>query len=468
MKSSLPGILVRCCIVSTIFIASAAAQEKSIRFYGNGYTAPGNDRVKIAMMAGSAVNVGNDFTIECWLKCIASENSGTVSEADHGDGWITGNIFLDRDIYGSSETGDFGLSIGSAIGLPAGHRVVAFGINRLDSGLTIRGNTNIADNNWHHVAVTRNASTGEIRLYIDGNPDASGHAPAGSIQYTVGRKTSYPNSDPFIVLGAEKHDAGGAYPAYSGYMDELRISSSVRYIGSFVPSVSPFNTDINTAGLYHFNEGNGNVITDAALVANGPSNGELYTGGTPVGPVRLTESPFRNELSVKWKDIDVKKQGQKLIINWKVKSPTSSVYEIQRSADGLNYITIGQQNSQQNCSDACNFSFTDTHPFEGKNYYKIRNVSTTGERSYSPVASLSFTQKINPYRIYQNGNNLVVQNTSSIESLVIWNSQGKRLLEKKNIEQGTTYVPLNNSKGFAFVHINLEDGTRFTEKIIIH
>ena len=140
---------------------------------------------------------------------------------------------------------------------------------------------------------------------------------------------------------------------------------------------------------------------------------------------------------------------------------------MQRSADGRNFTTIAQQNNQRECTDECKYSFTDTHPFEGKNYYRIRNTALTGESSYSTVMMLSFNQKVNPYRIYQAGNQLVVQNTSSIESLVVWNSQGKRLIEKKNIQQGTTHVSLNNSTGFAFVHINLEDGTRFTEKVIL-
>jgi hypothetical protein len=466
MKSSQPATLMGWFILASALFSNVSAQEKSIRFYGNGYTAPGNDRIKIAMTANTAVNVSNDFTIECWLKCVAAENYGSVSEADHGDGWITGNIFIDRDVYGTPETGDFGIAIGSAIGLPANHRVVAFGLTRSQQGLTIRGKTNIADNNWHHIAITRNGNTGEIKIFIDGLIDAAGIAPSGTIQYPVGRNTSYPNSDPYLVLGAEKHDAGGAYPAYSGFMDELRISNSVRYTGAFSPAVAPYTPDEHTAGLYHFNEGNGNIVKDATT-ENEPSNGELVAGGSPVGPVWLNETPFRNAFVLKWKDADVKKLGQKVLVSWKTNDGSSSSFEVQRSSDGRNFITIAQQNNQRVCADECKYSFTDTHPFEGKNYYRIRNTALTGEVSYSSVMALSFNQKINPYRIYQNGNQLVVQNTSSIESLVVWNSQGKRLIEKKNIQQGTTHVSLNNSTGFAFVHINLEDGTRFTEKVIL-
>ena len=47
------------------------------------------------------------------------------------------------------------------------------------------------------------------------------------------------NSDPFLVIGAEKHDAGAAYPSYRGRFDELRVSSVLRYAANFPRPRSP-------------------------------------------------------------------------------------------------------------------------------------------------------------------------------------------------------------------------------------
>ena len=41
-----------------------------------------------------------------------------------------------------------------------------------------------------------------------------------------------PESDPFLVIGAEKHDAGSLYPSYRGWIDEVRLSTVRRYTGS--------------------------------------------------------------------------------------------------------------------------------------------------------------------------------------------------------------------------------------------
>jgi hypothetical protein len=99
-------------------------------------------------------------------------------------------------------------------------------------------------------------------------------------------------SDPFLVLGAEKHDAGAAYPSFSGYLDELRISRVVRYEASFAPPDSPFVTDADTLALYHFDEGEGLSALDTSAAPGGPSHGELRVGGSPEGPIWSTNTPW--------------------------------------------------------------------------------------------------------------------------------------------------------------------------------
>lgn len=269
------------------------AQQYSLRFYGNGVNAPDQDRVKISINnPNKPVDVAKSFTIEFWMKANFSNNNGTVSAVSNGDGWITGNIILDRDIYGSGDYGDFGIAIGSYTGGPVNTRVIAFGIDRMGTGITIRGSSNIADGNWHHIAVTRNSNTGAVKLFVDGTQQASGTGPIGNVSYRNNRSTSYPNSDPYMVLGAEKHDAGPAYPSFNGNLDELRISKSIRYKNNFTPPASEFSTDLKTVGLYHFNEGGGTTANDVSNAAGGPSNGAVQYGGNPQGPEWSTQNPF--------------------------------------------------------------------------------------------------------------------------------------------------------------------------------
>ncbi|MCS6841400.1 MAG: LamG domain-containing protein, partial [Roseiflexus sp.] len=238
------------------------------------------DRVKVRIDPHAPADVGGDFTIEFWIKTTAT--GGSCSPGGSGSGWITGRTIIDRDVYGNGDYGDYGIS------LAAGR--ICFGVERGSLGVTIYSDTNVANGQWRHIAVTRSASTGQMRIFVDGQPDAQGTGPTGDISYRDGRSTAYPNSDPYLVFGAEKHDAGSAYPSYIGLLDDIRISNGVRYTGAFPRPTAPHAADGQTVALYRFDEGSGTTIIDSA--PGGSSPGVRRFGGSPAGPVYVTDTPF--------------------------------------------------------------------------------------------------------------------------------------------------------------------------------
>ena len=270
----------------TLYVPEAHTQGTgySLRFYGHG---TGDiDRVKIKIDAPSVpVDVGGDFTLEFWMKA-SSGNNGTAT-CGTNDGWIYGNIMFDRDVYGAGDYGDYGIALSNGS--------IAFGASRGNSGNTICGSINVADGLWHHIAVTRRTSDGQMRIYIDGQQNAQGTGPSGDISYRNNRTTGYPNSDPYLVIGAEKHDAGSAFPSYHGWIDEVRISKIIRYSSNFAIPSAPFVTDGNTVALYHFDEGPAGLCGSNAVIvdSSGSSSGTCKSGGsgTP-GPVYTTDMPF--------------------------------------------------------------------------------------------------------------------------------------------------------------------------------
>lgn len=262
---------------------STQSIQASLRFYGNGRN--DIDRVKIRVDPPTSANVGGNFTIEFWLKALPGANaSSTCTEG--GVNWIYGNIIVDRDIYGDGDYGDFGVSL-------AGGRI-AFGVARGSSEQTICSGVRVDDGNWHHIALTRNATTGIMRIFIDGNLSRQGTGPTGNIAYRNGRSTSYPNSDPFLVLGAEKHDAGPEYPSFNGWLDEFRLSTVERYTANFTPPATPFSPDAQTAVLYHFDEQASGPCTGQVLDAstNGTHGACRYGGSPSAGPVYSSDTPF--------------------------------------------------------------------------------------------------------------------------------------------------------------------------------
>ena len=261
-------------------LAPGPALATSLRFFGNGVD--DIDRVKIRIDAPARpADVGStDFTLEWWMRALPGENASDAVGCDANDGWIHGNIIFDRDVYFDGDHGDFGVSLTDGR--------IAFGVGAGASGNTICGVTDVADGAWHHVAVTRRFSDGRLRIYVDGVLDAEG--PAGdvgnnrNVSYRDNRPTSYPNSDPFLVIGAEKHDAGPPLPLLQRVdrrgqaLDDPAIHGEQRSPGRSARSsrtAAPRRSITSTRG----------AATSSATPRAAAATAFGRYGGSPAGPV---------------------------------------------------------------------------------------------------------------------------------------------------------------------------------------
>ncbi|HHW88056.1 MAG TPA: LamG domain-containing protein [Chloroflexi bacterium] len=285
----------------------------SLRFEGHGVD--DIDRVKIPVQtdAGSLpTDIGAaDFTIEFWLRGFQAENLGRTVTCGQNEDWIYGSIVFDRDRF--SEGRKFGISV------DGGGRVV-FGVtNASRAARTLCGASNVLDGAWHHIAVQRRLSDGQLTLFVDGRLDATVLGPTGDLSYPDGASVTfqgpgycqgpggawggYCRNEPFIVLGAEKHDAGASegnpanYPSFRGWLDELRLSARLRYADPFTPQTTAFSADASTVGLFHFDEGPEGACTgavlDSAAAPGSPVNGMCYYGGAGAsGPTYTMDTPL--------------------------------------------------------------------------------------------------------------------------------------------------------------------------------
>jgi glucose/arabinose dehydrogenase len=265
-----------CAAVALLALAPAAFAAASLRFHGNG--SGGIDRVRIAVDDPANTNPGPpadvgaaDVTVEFWMTAAAADNTAGAIACGANKAWKNGNVVLDRDRTGADR--NFGVAI-------AGGKVV-FGVSGDGTGdLTICGTSNVLDARWHHVAVERRRSDGWMWLFVDGVLEAEADGPDGDVSYPDDAPASSPD-DPFLAVGAEKFDTG---PAFDGSLDEIRLSSSLRYAGEFSRPRAPFATDASTAALYHLDEAAGAAAGDSSGASGGPSDGTLAVGGSPSGP----------------------------------------------------------------------------------------------------------------------------------------------------------------------------------------
>lgn len=159
---------------------------------GNGLQFDGVDDY-VSISNGLSAN----FTISCWIKSTQSFQQVTATYDGTGIIW--------SDVGGAANDFVFG-----------GTRS-AGGVNRLSffvgsGNATISGNQEISTGQWVHLAVTRNANSGEVKLYVNGLLDATGTAGLATL-----------NSNPNIHIGGNTLD--GRY--FNGSIDDVRLYARV-------------------------------------------------------------------------------------------------------------------------------------------------------------------------------------------------------------------------------------------------
>lgn len=306
--------------------AGAQLSLHALRFFGTGVGPPGQqDRARIAVDDNApgpgpwALDVGaGSFTLEVWIRGSLSDNGSSHAGGDvelWNYSWIDGNILLDRDVWCGTER-KWGVSVAGGF--------VRFGTARGDSGPdsdhTLEGDVPVLDGHWHHIAVVRDATTGRKRIFVDGvlDMESSPAASTADLSYPDGGVPVTPNQcypgqqTPwgwFLVVAAEKHDAGPAWPSFNGYVDELRIWNVAR---SAFQIQRTFRRVLaadapGLVGAYRFEEGNGTQLTSSAavpgpigtLVAGVPGNGQwVARSQSSTNTAPLEDLPFQDDFEL--------------------------------------------------------------------------------------------------------------------------------------------------------------------------
>ena len=246
------------------------------------------DRVKIRIddpattLPGPPADVGaGDFTLEVWLNGERRREHGAAVACGANTAWTDGNVVVDRDRQGADRK--FGLSI-------AGGKVVFGVVGRRDRQparsaacrrcSTARGTTSPSQ---------RRRSDGFLWLFVDGNLEAQ--ARRARRRHLVSRRGGTRKRRTIRSSSSARRSTTRASPR-SGWLDELRISTKLRYAANFPRPRAPFVVDRFTAALYHFDDGSGATLYDVAGATGGPSNGLIKRGGAANGPAWMPDSPF--------------------------------------------------------------------------------------------------------------------------------------------------------------------------------
>lgn len=101
-----------------------------------------------------------------------------------------------------------------------------------------------------------------------------------------------------------------------------------------------------------------------------------------------------------------KKIGSSGLLSWSTLTETNtSHFELHKSRDGVNFSSIGRVAAAGESAVKRSYTFTDTYPISGYNYYIVRAVDKDGKFSESSVAVLNFDLKNQQAIVFPNPSN---------------------------------------------------------------
>lgn len=105
-----------------------------------------------------------------------------------------------------------------------------------------------------------------------------------------------------------------------------------------------------------------------------------------------------------WQDLRAYPRYDQVDILWMTTSETNiDRFEIERSPNNVNFKQIATVYGSGNSEEMLQYAFTDPHPFNGENFYRIKQVSFNGDFVYSYKTSASiYREKKSDLRLIPN------------------------------------------------------------------
>ncbi len=193
-------------------------------------------------------SIQDSFSIAFWVK---TESNSITSY------WYSGIGLVDGEMSGN--TNDFGTAI-------CGGKFT-FGVGNSDTHLL--STSNINDNSWHYCVATRDADTGEMTVYVDGEMEGTTSGPAGEKA-----------APPTLVLGKIRSNDSDLFldglldevKLYNYVLDEITIADNFYSITGITPCV----TSRRPSAKYDLNNDCVVDILDFAIIAENWMNTGMY------------------------------------------------------------------------------------------------------------------------------------------------------------------------------------------------
>ena len=271
-----------------------------------------------------------------------------------------------------------------------------------------------------------------------------------------------------IIIG-DGSTTSKAYASFNGPTLNLYDNSfvSISNFNNYYFNWAPFNTRVNNKSYntafntYNCGTADRNKCENPKVY--GPSmlnySGVLPTAALPVTITNFTVSANKSNIAA---------------ISWSTAQESNSAYfEIQRSADGKDWIKAGTVQAQGNSTITKSYTFSDATPISGVVYYRLKMVDADGTFAYSSIRvielSLSATVTLFPNPTADFVNISLKGNNSGNAKVYLVNQAGQ-IMNQKNAPRNTNIVSFDvkgYNAGLYMIRVAAENGQSETHRFIV-
>lgn len=225
----------------------------------------------------------------------------------------------------------------------------------------LRTNKPVADDQWHHVALTYDVAEAQLRLHLDG-------ALADSTQPRA--LPQAPGPVP-MALGGRVHsgrDPGPEALLFSGQIDELRIWEEAR------------TTEVlRTMRKRPFATQTAKTSEQGPVRLSFDRDEEVEHIDWPDGAQRVATSlSFRSALQ----NLRADTEGRTVVLRWEGDASEEGVFVVERSSKGGSFTSVARlrpREASRSASDPSQFVYRDEEVQEQVVFYRIRRVDPAGD-----------------------------------------------------------------------------------------
>lgn len=233
-------------------------------------------------------------------------------------------------------------------------------------------------------------------------------------------------------------------------------------VGNELQCIDPSNGSI----IWTFSTWNSGSQTFSSPMGLTWVNNKLYVADSGNGRIVIFAlAPIPLPVELEW--LKAKSQTNSVLLNWRTASETNNDrFEVQWSTDAINWQELGFVSGHGTTPSPHEYSFLDTRPLKGLNYYRLRQVDFNGKATYSSIVS-AIVDGQPAVKVYPNpaADWVTISNIQEGDRVTLTNAAGVTL--QTATASGTT-VTLQTAALPAGVHYLSVNGGRTQKLEVLH